>query len=292
PVHGGHAATSLLLQRLGRISRFIPWSPENHSFDIKRIREECRRYKPAMILLDLGATLFPLPVGMLRAAVGQKCIIAYDASHTMGLIAGDRFPNPLDEGANVLFGNTHKSFPGPQKAMIHFVDEALAKRARTMIGKAFVSSQHTGDSIALYMTILEMQMFGRQYASAMIANALQLASSLENMGFSVLKRGGITTESSVFWVIPPKGMTSNDLCRQLMICGIYTNARNLHGIGLLRVGTQYVTRQGMGKPAMDQIAYLWKRAVDSKGDGREVRDDVSEFMRQFTKIEYSFDRFI
>ena len=42
----------------------------------------------------------------------------YDAAHVLGLIAGKQFQDPLKEGAEVLMGSTHKTFPGPQGGII------------------------------------------------------------------------------------------------------------------------------------------------------------------------------
>ena len=35
----------------------------------------------------------------------------YDAAHVMGLVAGGQFQDPLREGADVMTGSSHKTFP-------------------------------------------------------------------------------------------------------------------------------------------------------------------------------------
>ena len=35
----------------------------------------------------------------------------YDAAHVLGLIAGGQFQQPIAEGADLMMGSTHKSFP-------------------------------------------------------------------------------------------------------------------------------------------------------------------------------------
>ncbi len=286
PRHGGHAATASLIARIGRVPQFLPWSDGTPA--IEQVASKRRQSRPALVLIDLGATLFPLPLGDLRAALGPEIRIAYDASHVMGLIAGGAFPNPLRAGADVLFGNTHKSFPGPQKGMIHYADEGLANYSRERIGSAFVSSQHTGSTIGLYLTLIEMLHFGKAYAEAMIRNALDLSSALDTTGFPILRRCGVATASSTFWVIPPKG-GNNDLCRRLMACGIFTNARNFEGRALIRIGTQYVTRQGMKSEAMKEIAHLCREAADPSTDKNLLRCEVGRFVKDYPRVEYSFD---
>ena len=38
----------------------------------------------------------------------------YDGAHVLGLIAGGVFQDPLREGADIMTGSSHKTFPGPQ----------------------------------------------------------------------------------------------------------------------------------------------------------------------------------
>ena len=40
--------------------------------------------------------------------------VMYDGAHVLGLIAGGEFQDPLREGADVMTGSSHKTFPGPQ----------------------------------------------------------------------------------------------------------------------------------------------------------------------------------
>ena len=49
----------------------------------------------------------------------------------LGLIAGGQFQQPLKEGADVMMGSTHKTFPGPQGGIIlsHKENEELIDNA-------------------------------------------------------------------------------------------------------------------------------------------------------------------
>jgi glycine/serine hydroxymethyltransferase len=202
PEHGGHNATGKLVERLGRRSCFLPRVNDEFSFDVAGAADVCSRDRVAMVVLDFGTTPFPLPVRALRTALGSTMIV-YDGSHNMGLIAGGAFPNPLSEGADVLSGSTHKSFPGPQKGMVHFASEALGRRFVLGLERAMISSQHTGEALALYVTMLEMNNFAEAYARATIHNAQRLAAALSSMGFTVIGRDNAATQSGAFWLLPP-----------------------------------------------------------------------------------------
>ncbi len=66
----------------------------------------------------LGASLFLHPYDMKRVKeIFPESFILYDASHALGLLATGTFQNGFRE-ADVIYGSTHKNFPGPQGGLI------------------------------------------------------------------------------------------------------------------------------------------------------------------------------
>ena len=59
--------------------------------------------------------MFPHPVTALAEAVHRiaGAVLAYDASHVLGFLAAGRFQDPLNEGADIVFGSTHKATDAP-----------------------------------------------------------------------------------------------------------------------------------------------------------------------------------
>ena len=51
---------------------------------------------------------------MANAAKEVGASVMYDGAHVLGLIAGGQFQDPLREGADIMTGSSHKTFPGPQ----------------------------------------------------------------------------------------------------------------------------------------------------------------------------------
>jgi glycine hydroxymethyltransferase len=87
--------------------------------DVDKTVKLIDQIKPKIIIFSSANTLFPMPIKDIKMAaekIGSK--VVYDGSHPLGLITGNRFQNPLNEGADVLVGGTQKSFPGPQGAII------------------------------------------------------------------------------------------------------------------------------------------------------------------------------
>lgn len=291
PEHGGHGSTQTLLTAMGRQSSYLPWSEENSDIDIQKAAKLCDRKRPKLILIDLSATLFPLSIQQLRNSLSDKIVIAYDGSHVLGLIAGSLFPNPLVEGADVLYGNTHKSFPGPQKGILFFKNKDAGLKASKSIGKFLISSQHTGDTLALYISILEMEAYGHQFAKTIIENAKSLAANLEKVGLSPIRKNSHYTESGTFWMTPPKTITNHEACRILSAGAIFTNARKINGKNLIRIGTQYVTRQGISENQIERIASFFKRLLLTSEDPENIQKEVQLFMSDFRGIEFSFDKY-
>jgi glycine hydroxymethyltransferase len=290
PLNGGHFATRHLLQRMGRPSQYLPWDEDNWTIDVNALRTEVTKTnQKTAIFLDHGTPLFPLPITELKDALGKTSLVVYDASHTLGLMAGGHFQCPLTEGADVLQGNTHKTLPGPQKGMILTRDTALGDQLSDALCSGLVSSQHTHHAIALYITLLEMGQFGRAYARQAVENAQVLAEALRQKGFQLVARHGLATASHLLLI---KGFPEGEgyaACHRLLTCGISANARRSSHGEILRIGTQEMTRRGMGPTDMRRAADLIGRALRTGESAKKLQWEVEEFMLAFKEAKYSFD---
>lgn len=286
---GGHFATRHVATRFGRRSASIPIDPATLGVELDAFAETVRATPPSLIYFDIGCPLFPIPIQEVRAIVGPDVPIIYDASHTQGLIAGGTFQSPLEEGADVLQGNTHKTFPGPQKGMMHFRSPETAQRVVDALTMGLVSSQHTHHSIALYLTMLEMRAFGRDYAQQTLANAQALAGALVAEGFSLLGRHGEYTRSNILLIRGDSAGGHVEACRRLYACNIATNSRHGFGEEVVRLGVQEATRRGMREPEMAAIARFFRSALLDRVPLEDLRHEVIAFSRCFPEIHYSFD---
>ncbi len=222
--------------------------------------------------------------------MGPRVLVLYDASHTFGLIAGGVFPNPLCEGCDVLQGNTHKTFPGPHKGMLHFRSRRIGCKVRNGLSAGFVSSQHTHHALALYVAMLEMEAFGEDYARRIVANAAALGGELEKRGFELLRAGAAPTASNLLIVKKMGALDPYQACEALLRVGVATNARMLNGQPVLRIGTQEVTRRGMLRPEMQWIADVFYSAVIRRDNPDRLRRKVMAFSSTYKNVHYSFDR--
>lgn len=285
PAFGGHFATQYIAQRSGRKSSFLPWDQRRVDIDFAALDKT--EEVPDLIFLDQSLCLKPLSIRRLRERFPSSLIV-YDASHTLGLILGQGWPNPFDCGADVVQGNTHKTFPGPQKAMIAVRNPALAQRLTASLSAGLVSSQHTHHAAALAVTALEMESFGRGYVRQLKQNTQVLSRLLAVEGFAVMGEG--LPQGHMLFVQPPSGtIDSYELCRRLMKAGIASNARMMCGSPWLRLGTQEVTRRGGKGFEMLQLALFISELCRSLPNHKS-QEFVQKLVLKLNAVQFSFDQ--
>ncbi|MGN6257679.1 MAG: Gfo/Idh/MocA family protein [Solirubrobacterales bacterium] len=290
PQQGGHFATSGVIARSGRIPHFIPYDATRLAFDPGLVAEEMRQSGAAAFYVDVSSNVSPHNLSAVRDAVGPDAVLVYDASHVLGLAMGGVYQDPLREGADVISANTHKTFPGPQKGLVAFRDAETAERANEVINGCMISSTHTGSMLALAVTALEMDRFGPEYATAMVANSNALGASLEEAGFEVRRTpSGLASENHQVHVFCDSFGEPREVAASLGRAGISANVDAALGPRpYIRIGTQEVTRRGMGADEMGEIASFLGRALIA-GEEAAVAAEVSALSQRFKRAHYSFD---
>lgn len=290
PADGGHFATRALAEQSGRTCRYLAWDARAHALDLDGIARQFAADPPTFILLDHSAPLLPLDTRALRRLAGPQALIDFDASHSMGLVAGGLFQSPLHEGCDMLHGNTHKSFPGPQKALMVFADHALARRVQDGLSAGLVSSLHTHHLIALCVTLLEMQQWGRDYAAQMVANAAVLRDALLEYGFALEDPAGAPAASHIVMATARDADEGLRWFEALREAGIATNVRPLFGRTTMRLGVQEATRRGFVERDMSEIAGLIHDTLrGSPAQARNAAARIAQLRATSTGVRFSFD---
>ena len=145
-----------------------------------------------MLFLSHSVLLFPYKLQELRRICDKfEVILVYDASHPMGLIAGNSFQKPLEEGAHYIIGSTHKSLPGPQGGII------LSNIFEVDDVSDFITVDNfsLGRVASLGAVCEEMDEYGTEYAKAVIKNSKALAKTLSKNNLPVLFSERDFTES-------------------------------------------------------------------------------------------------
>jgi glycine hydroxymethyltransferase len=263
------------------------------NIDADAMKKKILEIKPKIVLLGGSLFLFPHPVEEAREAadeIGAK--VMYDGAHVLGLIAGGCFQDPLKEGADLLVGSTHKTFPGPQGGII-LCKEELKEKIDEAVFPGVVSNHHLHHVAGLGISTAEMLEFGKDYAQQIVKNAKALAQNLHELGFNVLCEDlGFTESHQVAMDVSDIGQAS-ELSKRLESNNIILNKNLLPWDDVnrsddpsgIRVGTQELTRRGMKESEMVEVAeYIKKVAVDNL----KVKEEVTEFMSNYTKVHYAF----
>lgn len=288
---GGHFATPALCQWLGLQRHDLCYDIHRGRVDIDASACVLRDVRPKLIYLDASMILFPYPLSELRSLVGSDCVIAYDASHCFGLIAGGAFQAPLYEGADLLVGSTHKSMFGPQKGIIVAKDDGIVAAAiHDIITPLFVSNVHAHHVAALAVTLEELATFGADYANRVIDNARELAGCLYEAGIEVLYAEQNFTECHQILCRLPDTLAKAALER-LQRCGIHVNSITVPFVGGagLRLGTAEITRRGFGGASIVEIAGCIVDAIHERRPAAEIAEQIRSISLAHPDILFGFD---
>jgi len=270
-----------------------PFNENMMNIDSDAMKKEILEKKPKIVLLGGSVFLFPHPVSEAREAadeVGAK--VMYDGAHVLGLIAGGCFQDPLKEGADLLVGSTHKTFPGPQGGII-LCKEDIGDKIDEAVFPGVVSNHHLHHLAALGISTAEMLEFGADYAAQIIKNAQALAQNLHELGFKVLcEDQGFTESHQVVMDVSNLGKAA-EFAKELETNNIILNKNLLPWDDVnrsddpsgIRIGAQEITRRGLKESQMSEVAEYIKMVMM---DNKNVAEDVSQFMNQFTNVHYSF----
>jgi fluorothreonine transaldolase len=285
---GGHFLTELLCRSFGRTSCTYIFR-DYSEIDIDQTREVFERERPKLLYIDAMNYLFPFPLRELRNIVGDTPIV-FDASHTLGLIAGGQFQDPLREGADILQANTHKTFFGPQKGLIVGKSRPLMERISYTLSNAMVSSQHTASTLSLFIALHEAYTFGRPYAARVLENARYLADALYRRGIPLLASDKGFTRNHMFF-IDVRSLGSGPLILQRLLRANISANRVVafEHVDALRLGVQEITRRGYEWNDLDQIADWIARLLLDNEDPQRVKKEVVDLVMARQMIRYCDD---
>ncbi len=272
---------------------FYPFNPEVMNIDADKMQKQIREEKPNVVLLGGSLFLFPHPVKeAVEAAQEVGAKVLYDGAHVLGLIAGGQFQDPIGDGVDALMGSTHKTFPGPQGGII-FSKKEYSNDINNAVFPGIVSNHHLHHLAGLGIATAEMMEFGEEYAKQTIKNAQALAQALYERGFNVMCEDLGFTESHQVAMNVSNIKKATILAKELESNNVILNKNLIPGDDVnhsddpsgIRMGTQELTRRGMKESEMDEVAEFIKRVAI---DNEEIKDDVTEFMKDFTNVHYAF----
>lgn len=276
----------------------IPFDKDRMNIDVDAFTTLIEKERPHIVTLGGSLFLFPHPVKEVRKAcdvVGTR--LHYDGAHVLGLIAGKRFQDPLREGAHVVTGSTHKTFPGPQGALMLSNEDRIHHKLSKAIFPGLVSNHHLGRMAPLAVTLAEMIEFGEDYAAQIVRNAKVLAKTLDDAGLEVLARDHGYTESHQVVLDVVKEGGGKEVAVRLERAGIIANKNLLpcdevscvHDPAGIRLGVQELTRFGMKEAEMGIVGAWIAGIITKQRDEASVAEEIKRFLKDFNIPKYCYD---
>ena len=298
-----HAGTAGLVH--GLEIEFYPFDAEEMTIDVEKTKQKIKDLRkdnrlPKMAMFGGSLFLFPHPLKELSDFLKSYDMhINYDAAHVAGLIAGKKFQDPLREGTDTMTMSTHKTLFGPQGGLV-----LGSKKHEDIIKKAvfpgMTSNHHIHHVAGKAIAFAEALEFGRDYAVEVIKNAKFLAEALSDAGFSVLGANRGFTESHQIAVnvldYSDGGQVELDLekaniiVNRQLIPGDIKAGRNYFHPGGIRLGVSEITRLGMKRDEMVEIASFMRQVVIEKKDAKRILSKVKSFRKDYQKVKFCFDK--
>jgi glycine hydroxymethyltransferase len=300
--HISHDYTGLAGSILGLDNINHVYNIDEFNIDPEKSAYVIRAAKPGIVTFGGSLFLFPHPIKELKQVCDEVgAYVAYDASHVLGLIAGDQFQNPLKEGADFITSSTHKTFPGPQGGVImgnpHTPSlEKAVKKIQFAVFPLSASSTHLGRLPALGIAALEMKMFGQELASQIVKNAQIAGQYLCENGVKVLAENKGFTKSHQIAVDIRNYGGGKKIAQDLEDANIILNKNLLpyddqsskDDPSGLRIGFQDVTRRGFQQGDIKHLCDLMLDIIKGKRKPVDVKTDISSFKKEFNSVKYGF----
>ncbi len=278
---------------------YFAFDKEEMNIDVDETKKRIRALKspPKLAMFGGSLFLFPHPVKELAGTIvdggGTVC---YDGAHVAGLIAGGKFQDPLREGAGIMTFSTHKTLFGPQGGAI-VSNEKYAEGLKKAVFPGTTSNHHLHSVAGKALMFAEFMQFGRGYAADVVRNAQTLAGELARLGEKVLgEKKGYTashqvavdvTKYSDGGTVEKLLESQNIIINRQLIPGDLQAGRHYTNPGGIRLGVAELTRLGMGRGEMKEVAEIIHMALAGK-EKRGVSSRVKDLRKGFQTLKYTF----
>ncbi len=306
---GGHLSS----QPMGALFNFVDINPETgkencinfpvqkdnpYKIDEEKMIELLDENKPELVVFGKSMFLYPEPVKKFCDHIKNwedKPVVMYDMAHVFGLYGA--FQAPLEEGADVVTGSTHKTYFGPQRGAIvsnmskktPFRKLWLDINSRAFPGST--SNHHLATLLGLLVATHEMNAFKDEYQAKVLSNARAFAQHLADNGLKVEGDPGdgyTKTHQVVVRVIDHEdGAVIADRLQENNIVVNYQALPDdetfLTSSGI-RTGVSEMTRYGMNEDDFGELAQLMARVIIRN---ENVAEEVTAFRQRFMHMRYT-----
>lgn len=256
---GGHFLTEKILLNLGYQVTLMPVDYANLEIDFKKTRDIIDSGQIDIVFVDRTESLNYTDFTSLLK--GANVYSIFDASHYLSNIISGDYKNPFDMGFNLCISTLHKSFPGPQKAVVWSREDDKFWQEINEALLTYVSSIHPAGVYGVGLLLSNHQLIS-DYSRLMMANSVELENELANLNIPVLKKRKDLPPSYYIYIRIKDQNLAYEKYNQLSAVGIDTNYRLLpYNLGYgLRLGTGPLTMMGLRPSDTKQLALIFSEA--------------------------------
>lgn len=269
---GGHLTHGSPVNFSGLLYKAVSYGVTDEGIiNYEQMRAMAREHKPKMIIAGYSAysrTIDWQAFADVAKEIGALFMV--DMAHFAGLAATGVYPSPVPF-ADVVTSTTHKTLRGPRGGIILCkAEHAKAIDKATFPGMQGGPLEHVIAAKAVAFNEALQPSF-TQYCRDVVSNAQVLAAALTKRGFQIVSGG---TDNHLMLVdLRNRGLTGKVAEKVLDQAGITVNKNTVPKetqspfvTSGIRIGTPAVTTRGMGADAMEQIATLIDRVLQSPED--------------------------
>ncbi len=295
--YGGHSSMPKVAHRLGINTIELPYLYEEKDFDYMQINILLREHNINGILICLSDIL-RIPK-LNQIVLPDDCILIFDATQILGLIAGGMIKNPFDWFSEnqkfIMLGATHKTLPGPTCGLIMTKNKLLSSKFDTKINPDYLRNNQMHHIMSLILTLIEMKQFGNDYSYQIVKNTNYLGTRLSSHGFSVIKSNQHFSDTHQLFISMPYEETINfyQKCKEYNVT-LNARFRKCYQNSGIRIGTQEITRYGWTEYEIDTIAQILNDIGDAKEHNMYIDEKINNLSKQkhihytFSENEYQF----
>ena len=288
---GGHVSQNGegMLAHLAVQLLAIPFDAEAQRMDDAATAALVRNIRPRIVIFGPSVVIRPSDMTLAAAACREAgATLVVDVSHVAGLIAGGAFPNPLEHGADLITASSYKTLGCPPAGFIVGRDPRLQSRIESAASPKLLSNYDSSRLLRFTTALADSRAFLGPYATATVANAAALRAALLEQGLTLLTPGDRVFGTHQVIVRAEYKEIAVRGVNRLQQSGISTSLCGIPGRPGqwgIRLGTQLVTRRGMGMREMTRIAATVASAIRGKSQ-TELRQEVAELVSGFPRLAY------
>ena len=275
---GGHLTHGWGVSVTGKWFRAVRYGVrrDTGTIDLDEVRELALRERPKLIWC--GGTAIPRTIdfaGFAQIADEAGAVLAADVAHIAGLIAGGAHPSPVGHVGR----DRDDDAQDPARPARSDADErrrARARRSTAPSSRAFRAGRTTTPRPRSRSRLHEAAQPGfRDYARAIVDNAVALADALLERGFDLVSGG---TDNHLLLVdLTDRGIGGRPAAEALERAGLVLNynavpfdPRKPFDPSGIRLGTPAVTTRGLGPEHMRELARWIDEGIDAARRGDEA----------------------